>query len=377
MLYDKIVKKLIFFLLLAATAIVFAFGFVNDTFAAVCTPNAKQCPNGTKGYTGSSNYLICNSAGTAQTSVSCGNEFCYDINGTVGCTSGCNGHSGSFCSTSCSLPTTGYYCPSGTGVCCSDAPRATAAPTSPPDSLRWNCNRSTKQCTMAPDGFYVGKINCDNACSQPTPTVTPPPKYRCIENQCVQVGSGVDCTSVQCYTTTTCGGVCNPSGETNRLPGCPVCSEGYFWDEINRQCIPSKDQTGGQDAQPKQPDYLQCSTPICYPGCGCDAPCSKNFNFQPGRLPCTNGTCHTAIGAISTDIANAVKNIFGILLGLAGTVAVILIIYSGYRLMISRGNPEQIQNAREQLTAAIVGLLFVILSFVFLNLIFVKILNIQ
>jgi hypothetical protein len=35
--------------------------------------------------------------------------------------------------------------------------------------------------------------------------------------------------------------------------------------------------------------------------------------------------------------------------------------------MVSRGNPEQVQQAREQFTAAIVGLMFIIFSLVILQ----------
>lgn len=92
--------------------------------------------------------------------------------------------------------------------------------------------------------------------------------------------------------------------------------------------------------------------------------------------PCQNGTCHTAIGDINTNPTDFVKAIFGVILGLAGGVALILIIISGYALMTSQGNPEKVQGAREQLTAAIVGLLFIIFSLVILQFIGVNILHI-
>ncbi len=84
----------------------------------------------------------------------------------------------------------------------------------------------------------------------------------------------------------------------------------------------------------------------------------------------------TAIGGLSTDPAGFIKSVFSLLLGLSGGIAVILIIISGYRLMTSQGNPEQVQGAREMLTSAIVGLLFIIFSFVILQIIGVNILKI-
>lgn len=84
----------------------------------------------------------------------------------------------------------------------------------------------------------------------------------------------------------------------------------------------------------------------------------------------------TAIGNIKTDPAGFIDTIFKFLLGISGGIAVVLIIISGYRLMASQGNPEQAQGAREMLTSAIVGLLFIIFSFVILQVIGVDILKI-
>lgn len=116
--------------------------------------------------------------------------------------------------------------------------------------------------------------------------------------------------------------------------------------------------------------------------------CYTNFGigekggFGPvGQFPtpspiCQGGLCDTALGKIFTDPANFVKTFFGILLSLAGGIAIILIIISGYRLMSSGGNPEKVQASREQLTSAIVGLLFIIFSLSILQIIGVDILHI-
>ena len=87
-------------------------------------------------------------------------------------------------------------------------------------------------------------------------------------------------------------------------------------------------------------------------------------------------SCPTAFGDISTDPAGFISRVFGILLSLAGGIALLLIIISGYRLMASQGNPEKVQAAREQLTSAIVGLLFIIFSLAILTIVGVDILRI-
>ncbi len=99
----------------------------------------------------------------------------------------------------------------------------------------------------------------------------------------------------------------------------------------------------------------------------------------PCAGPLVNGKCtavKTAIGDISTEPAGFIGDIFKLLLGISGGIALILIISSGYKFMASQGNPEQVQEARETLTSAIVGLLFIIFSFVILQVIGVDILRI-
>ena len=111
---------------------------------------------------------------------------------------------------------------------------------------------------------------------------------------------------------------------------------------------------------------------------------TKSGEIPPG--PCKEVTdpktgkktfvCDTALGDISSDPGKFISRIFGILLSLAGGIALLLIIISGYRLMASQGNPEKVQAAREQLTSAIVGLLFIIFSLAILTIIGVDILRI-
>ena len=96
--------------------------------------------------------------------------------------------------------------------------------------------------------------------------------------------------------------------------------------------------------------------------------------YKKEELKCAS--IDTAIGNISTEPAGFVRKIFGLVLGLAGGIALILIIISGYRLMASQGNPEAVQASRDQLISAIVGLLFIIFSFVILQVIGVDILKI-
>ncbi|MBI2613959.1 MAG: hypothetical protein HYW62_04245 [Candidatus Levybacteria bacterium] len=100
-------------------------------------------------------------------------------------------------------------------------------------------------------------------------------------------------------------------------------------------------------------------------------PCAEGC-FIDGKCTCVD----TAIGQISTEPQGFVRSIFTLVLGLAGGIALILIMVSGYKFMASQGNPEAVKSATETLTSAIVGLLFIIFSFVILQIIGVDILKI-
>jgi len=87
------------------------------------------------------------------------------------------------------------------------------------------------------------------------------------------------------------------------------------------------------------------------------------------------GFINTAIGRVPTDPTALVNTIFRFALGIAGGVAFLLIVYGGFKLAFSGGNPENIQSGREVITSAIVGLLIVIFSTFILQLIGINILG--
>ncbi len=81
-------------------------------------------------------------------------------------------------------------------------------------------------------------------------------------------------------------------------------------------------------------------------------------------------------GGISTEPAQFIVRILTIILSFAGGIALLLILSAGYKIMTSKGKPEAIQQGRDQLIAAIVGLVFIIFSFVIFQLVVVDILKI-
>ena len=86
---------------------------------------------------------------------------------------------------------------------------------------------------------------------------------------------------------------------------------------------------------------------------------------------CTN----TALGCIRNDPASLVNQILQIAIGMAGGVAFLLLVYGGFRMVLSQGNPEALQGAREVITGALTGLLIIIFAVFLLRLIGINILG--
>ena len=151
---------------------------------------------------------------------------------------------------------------------------------------------------------------------------------------------------------------------------------------------PGSVQAGGTCHDAPAPESLTCAPGFICQGYGqfSNGTCVQDANASasavtgltgtlppPPSPPCkqwVNGQCttfSTAVGDLATDPGGFVKTIFAVLLSFSGGVALLLIIRAGYRLMTSQGKPESITQGRDQLVAAIVGLVFIIFSFVILE----------
>ena len=98
---------------------------------------------------------------------------------------------------------------------------------------------------------------------------------------------------------------------------------------------------------------------------------------SPPPPPCSDNLCRTAIGNIPVGSANQIFSfIFSWLLGIAASLAVIFLVYGGFLLLTSRGDKEKITTARDRITSAIIGFIFIVLSILILQIIGVDILHI-
>lgn len=110
---------------------------------------------------------------------------------------------------------------------------------------------------------------------------------------------------------------------------------------------------------------------------------SQNTTLPPAPSSgaSVHGTCgdtsiDTAIGCVPFGDQNA---LFGFFLrwglGIGGGIAFILILFAGFQIMTSRGDPNRLKAGQELMTAAIAGLLLLIFSVIILKIIGVDILN--
>ncbi len=84
----------------------------------------------------------------------------------------------------------------------------------------------------------------------------------------------------------------------------------------------------------------------------------------------------TDLGCIPNDPVGFVAKFYGIGLGLIGGVAVLFIIYGGYIILSSQGNPQSLNRGKSYIMYAIIGLLLAIFGFVFIQVIAVNVLKI-
>jgi hypothetical protein len=119
----------------------------------------------------------------------------------------------------------------------------------------------------------------------------------------------------------------------------------------------------------------------CHPDSKCvsgscvfDASCVK---YPPPPPPPAAGSHPDFVyaGLKFKDLQVVLAPIAKILYYAALVVGVLFIIYSGYIIMTSEGNPQQVQQGQEQLTAAILGIIFILLSAAILRVIITSILG--
>lgn len=88
-------------------------------------------------------------------------------------------------------------------------------------------------------------------------------------------------------------------------------------------------------------------------------------------------TCtQTDVGCLPDDPINFVAKFYVLGLGIIGAVAIISMVYGGYILMTSNGNPDRINLGKSYIFYAIAGLILAILGFAFVQIVVIDALHI-
>jgi hypothetical protein len=82
---------------------------------------------------------------------------------------------------------------------------------------------------------------------------------------------------------------------------------------------------------------------------------------------CAINETSTDLGCIPNDPVGFATKFYGIGLGLIGSVAILFIIYGGYIILTSQGNPTRLREGKTTILYSIIGLLLAIFGYVFIN----------
>jgi len=251
------------------------------------------------------------------------------------------------------------------------------------------------------------------------------PQTSLAQNSC-DLNTGVNCfhctwTGIECIVDIATSN-CRPGFSWNELVCKGITDPGICGKKINNNCISALPtfcyecvdvNTGCIPRDPNDPrcEYKGSTQIIAFNAC--DAACK---GIVPTRFSCVNGECvekgngpynnigdctaachgigsdpkcdppggepgtgiNTAIGCI--PVMGTIEVFLGWILkwaiGIGGGIAFLLIVYAGFMIMTSQGNPERLQAGKELMTSAISGLILLIFSIFILRVIGVDILQI-
>lgn len=91
---------------------------------------------------------------------------------------------------------------------------------------------------------------------------------------------------------------------------------------------------------------------------------------------CSDNAINTAFGCVSVNGTDFVSTLLTFGIGIAGGIAMLLIIFGGFQILTSAGNPERLNAGKELISSAITGLLMIVFSVFLLRIIGVDILGI-
>lgn len=165
---------------------------------------------------------------------------------------------------------------------------------------------------------------------------------------------------------------------------------------LSSKSVQAASDPGTCSAKPEgfNPDNLVVSENKCNPGY--EPKIQNNTGFAPGRScscvttdklekanltfsKCNDGSkgVETALGCVRGDLESFVNLLFNLALGLAGGLAVLFIIIGGFKVAMSQGDVDALQDGRDMITKAITGLVFILLASTILAIIGIDILGLN
>lgn len=93
-------------------------------------------------------------------------------------------------------------------------------------------------------------------------------------------------------------------------------------------------------------------------------------------MNCPEGQVVSDLGCIPSDPIGFVQKFYGWGFGLLAFFAVLFMIIGGYNIMMSGGNPEQLERGKSYIFYSIAGILLAIFGFVFIEIVTGQILRI-
>ncbi len=78
---------------------------------------------------------------------------------------------------------------------------------------------------------------------------------------------------------------------------------------------------------------------------------------------------YNPIAWLGTDPNQVIGSLIKILLGFIGTLSLLFVVLGGYRLILARGNADEIKKGKETIVYAIIGVILSLMSYVIVSLV--------
>ena len=178
----------------------------------------------------------------------------------------------------------------------------------------------------------------------------------CTGGRVCREPAGLGCGNPDCIEDTDC--TCERGVDDGTTGGsCFLGDDGYYRKlNCSGRCssIPS-DETGVS--------CIACGAPEDDSGVCATQPNGEIFDSCcPGSVPELNDSGECVCKPTKDAVYRLFTNINGLMIPITIILGIFLIVLKGYKIMTSQGDPQQLQEGKEGLTSAIIGLIFVLLA---------------